>query len=176
MNTRRATDDDVEEIARLHAESWRTAYRGIYRDVYLDGGALDDRLWVWRERFAAPDPRRETIVVEDGGEMAGFICMYGDDDPAWGSLIDNLHVAPNQKRAGIGRVLMREGARWLQDHYEKSPVYLWVLEGNANARGFYARLGAAHAETVMLDTADGGRNSSCRYTWRSPADLVRACS
>lgn len=175
MLIRAATAADAEAIAQLHAASWRTAYRGIYRDAYLDGPVEEDRRAVWIERFAAPLAARHVIVLEGSGGLEGFICVEGDEDASWGSLIDNLHVTPDRKRSGVGTVLMREGARWLREHYPGSPVYLWVLEDNTNARGFYERLGATNAETVMTDTADSGRNSSCRYTWASPVVLHDAC-
>lgn len=176
MFIRAATAADAEAIAQLHAASWRTAYRGIYRDDYLDGPVDEDRRAVWIERFATPRAARHVIVAEGSDGLEGFICVEGDEDARWGSLIDNLHVTPDRKRSGTGKVLMRDGARWLEEHYPESPVYLWVLEHNTNARGFYERLGATNTETVMTDTTDGGRNSSCRYTWGSPADLSEACS
>jgi ribosomal protein S18 acetylase RimI-like enzyme len=171
---RAAMPGDAERIAMLHAESWRTAYRGIYRDEFLDHHVVDDRLREWRERFAESSPHRHTILVEDGAHLRGFICVSGDDDPTWGSLIDNLHVAPQLKGGGLGTVLMREGARWLAEHYARSPVYLWVLEANAPARRFYEKLGADNAETVEMATR-GGEVPSCRYVWPSPEALHTAC-
>jgi ribosomal protein S18 acetylase RimI-like enzyme len=173
--TRIATAEDAEPIARLHAESWRTAYRGILSDDFLDNDVVEDRRALWDVRFANPIPQRGVIVIEDEGGIAGFICVEGLEDARWGSLIDNLHVAPDRKHSGIGRTLMREGSSWLTEHYGEAPVYLWVLEANSNARRFYERLGASNAETVLNKTADGVINRSCRYTWPSSTDLLAAC-
>lgn len=171
---RAATREDAERIAMLHADSWRTAYRGIYGDDFLDQHVIDDRLREWRDRFAHPAPQRHAIIIEDGAELRGFICVFGDDDPQWGSLIDNLHVAPALKRGGLGTVLMREGARWLIEHYARSPVYLWVLADNAPARRFYEKLGAHNAETVENQVPGGNIVLTCRYTWPSPQTLYDA--
>ena len=175
MPTRIATAADAEAIAQLHAASWRTAYRGIYTDDFLDHAVVEDRRTLWRDRFSAPIAQRCTILAEGAGGLEGFICVEGAEDPQWGSLIDNLHVAPDLKRSGIGRILMREGARWLHEHNAEVPVYLWVLEHNPNARRFYERLSATNAETIVMVTTDGGPNSTCRYTWPSPAALHQAC-
>jgi GNAT superfamily N-acetyltransferase len=175
MIIRIATAADAEAIAQLHAASWRTAYRGIYTDDYLDNYAAEDRRTVWLERFAAPLARRCTILAEGDGRLEGFICVEGAQDPNWGSLIDNLHVAPTLKRSGIGRILMRGGSAWLRARYASLPVYLWVLEANNDARRFYESLGATNAETVPTNTADSATNSSCRYTWPSPEALMAAC-
>jgi ribosomal protein S18 acetylase RimI-like enzyme len=172
---RAASQTDAERIAMLHAESWRTAYRGIYGDEFLDQHVVDDRLREWRERFAEPSPQRHVIVIEDGDQLVGFICVFGDDDPKWGSIIDNLHVAPQLKRGGLGTVLMHEGARWLCERYPKSAVYLWVLAENAPARSFYEKLDARNAETVENEVPGGGMVFSCRYVWPSPQALFDAC-
>ena len=37
MQIRLATLADAEAIAHVHAESWRTAYRGALSDAYLSG-------------------------------------------------------------------------------------------------------------------------------------------
>ena len=175
MNLRPATPADLELIASLHAESWRTAYRGMYPDDYLDNDVIQDRLLVWQDRMRVRADNQGVIVAEGDAMIEGFICVYGDDDRQWGSLIDNLHVAPHLKRGGIGTLLMREGAAWLRDHYPSSGAYLWALEANAPARSFYERLGAREAETVQTETAGGGHAMSCRYVWPAPEALYRAC-
>jgi hypothetical protein len=60
MRFRAATGADAMAVATLHAESWRVHYRGAYRDEYLDGDVIQDRIRVWEERlsselFTAPD-------------------------------------------------------------------------------------------------------------------------
>ncbi|HEY8173179.1 MAG TPA: GNAT family N-acetyltransferase [Dehalococcoidia bacterium] len=171
---RPATKDDADRVARLHAESWRTAYRGIYADAYLDGPVFDDRIRVWRERFATSRDGQHVLLAETEAGLEGFICVFGDDDDTWGSLIDNLHVAPGHKRRGIGARLMHAGALWLHEHYPKSGVYLWVLQDNAPARRFYERLGARDEGAVEHDMPGGGSAFGCRYVWQSPQSLETA--
>ena len=54
MEFRTANHDDIDAIATLHAESWRTAYRGMFRDEFLDSNVFADRLEVWQQRLSAP--------------------------------------------------------------------------------------------------------------------------
>ena len=176
MTCRPATPDDADGIAQLHAESWRAAYRGSYPDAYLDGEVWEDRRTVWRERLGAEDARRFVLLAKDGDTLAGFICVYAQEDAEWGSLVDNLHVAPGRHRSGIGRLLMREGARWLQEWYPGVGVYLGVLEANDNARRFYERLAGRNEGATEKETPGGGTASICRYVWESPAALLRAAS
>lgn len=174
MNLREADTEDIDAVARLHAESWRTAYRGYYRDAFLDGPVYDDRLSVWRDRLTSPVRNQHAIVAEDGGAIAGFACAFGDDDPKWGTLLDNIHVDPERKRGGIGTRLIREIARWADHEYPGSGFYLWVLEGNAPARRFYERLGAQNAQQAASEPPGGGTVNGLRYVWPSPAALLTA--
>jgi GNAT superfamily N-acetyltransferase len=169
MNLRAATAEDIHAIARLHAESWRTAYRGQYRDAYLDGPVFGDRLRVWRERLTAPSPNQHVIVADDGAAIAGFACAFGDDDPAWGTLLDNIHVDPTRKRSGIGTLLLCETARWAEREHPRIGFYLWVLEANAAARSFYERHGARNAGRQLSTAPGGGSISGLRYVWAKPA-------
>lgn len=173
MIIREATAGDIDAIARLHAESWRTAYRGQYADAYLDGPVFDDRLAVWRDRLTAPAANQHTIVA-DAGTIAGFACAFGDDDPTWGTLLDNIHVDPARKRGGIGTRLISEIARWAHHEHPEIGFYLWVLEANTPARQFYERLGARNAETATSEAPGGGSIVGLRYAWETPETLIAA--
>jgi ribosomal protein S18 acetylase RimI-like enzyme len=171
---RAARAGDAEAIAILHTDSWRRTYRGMMTDEFLDGGALANRQRVWRERLGGSDPRQFVCVAEDGPGIVGFICAFADHDPIWGSYIDNLHVAYGRQRRGLGRALMREVAGWLDAVQPDTGVWLWVMEANTPARGFYDRLGARNAETVDVDDPGGGRAPNCRYVWAAPGALLSA--
>lgn len=180
MILREADAGDIEAIARLHAESWRTAYRGQYSDAYLDGPVIDDRLAVWHERLTAPAPNQHTIVADDaasaGSALAGFACAFGADDARWGTLLDNIHVDPGRKRGGIGTLLIVEMARWAHEQHPDIGFYLWVLEANAPARRFYERLGARNAEAATSEAPGGGSIVGLRYVWDTPGALLAAAS
>jgi GNAT superfamily N-acetyltransferase len=174
MLIREAHAGDIGAIARLHAESWRTAYRGQYGDAYLDGPVFDDRLAVWQERLTSPASNQHTIVADDGGALAGFACAFGGEDARWGTLLDNIHVDPARKRTGIGTDLIVEAARWAAREYPEDGFYLWVLEANAPARRFYERLGARNAEQADSEAPGGGTISGLRYAWPNAAALLAA--
>ena len=48
ITTRLAAIDDANAIARVQAEGWRSAYRGIVPDDYLDSIDIDS--WADRQR------------------------------------------------------------------------------------------------------------------------------
>ena len=172
MQIRLATLADAEAIAHVHAESWRTAYRGALSDAYLSGPIDAERTQVWRERFAQPPGGQYVAVAQIDGRIAGFVCAYGGDDPQWGTFIDNLHVLPEHKRHGIGMRLMRMAASWSAQAYPGQGMYLWVLESNLPARAFYERIGGEQVERGTWTPPDGSSLPKLRYAWRDFSGLL----
>jgi GNAT superfamily N-acetyltransferase len=172
VELRRATERDVASIAALHAESWRVSYRGVYRDEYLDHGVDGERLALWTERFASPDPRAVTILAEEDGELIGFAHTILEDDPVFGALLDNLHVTPARKRGGLGRRLMAATAEAVIERSPGQPLYLWVLERNVAAQAFYGALGGEPADRETTEAPGGGPIVGIRYVWPDPSVLL----
>jgi ribosomal protein S18 acetylase RimI-like enzyme len=178
MTVREASIRDVEAIAALHAESWRRHYRGAYLDAFLDGDVLADRLAVWRARMTAPGVNHFTIVADQSDVIVGFVHMVLDEDPQWGTLLDNLHVTYRLKRRGIGRRLLAEAAGEL---VRRRPAdrrfYLWVLAQNTAAQAFYAACGGTTVETMLRGPFPGGGSAlGLRLAWPDAAALVSALS
>jgi ribosomal protein S18 acetylase RimI-like enzyme len=172
LQLRAATASDAEAVAALHTGSWQRTYRGMMSDAFLDGGALDNRRRVWRERLATPDADRRVTVVDAGTRLVGFICVFAHGDAGWGAYIDNLHVVPDWQGRGLGRALMRSAAEWVCRTQPGAGVYLYVMEANAPARAFYDRLGARNVETVALADPGGGHAPNCRYVWADAGALL----
>lgn len=170
---RTATPADMPAIAELQTDSWQRTYRGIYRDDFLDGDLLGNRLAVWQQRLEEPRSNQVVLLATVSDELVGFICAFGGYHPRWGSKIDNVHVGRAHQRAGIGTELMRQAAVWLGSLHGEHGVFLWVAENNHRARHFYERLGARYAETVEGEDPPGsGISRGCRCVWSDPVSLV----
>jgi GNAT superfamily N-acetyltransferase len=177
LQFRTAGSADAEAVAALHADSWRRHYRGAYSDAFLDADVYADRLVVWSERLRAPDGRSETILAEAGDGLVGFAHTIFDDDPRWGSLLDNLHVVYDEKRRGVGSRLLGLTARAVLER--GTGLYLWVLEQNADARAFYEARGGTCVEALAVSPPGGmkdrlnGSPVGLRYAWPDPAAALR---
>lgn len=165
MQIRDALPTDLDNIAQLHAQSWRLAYRGMLSDAFLDGDLVNQRRALWQDRFDKPAERQSIVVAEKDGLLVGFACSFGAHDAQWGSLLENLHVAPGHKGTGIGARLVGHVAQWCADTQAVDGLHLWVLAGNSAAQAFYRRMGAQAVEESEWDAPDGNRIAELRFAW-----------
>jgi GNAT superfamily N-acetyltransferase len=175
---RLARPSDARAIAALHADSWRRHYRGAYSDVFLDGDVTVDRLAVWTDRLERRDSGPCTILAEDESALIGFAHTIFDEDPTWGSLLDNIHVAHPHQRQGVGSGLLAETARALARSDQRIGLHLWVLEQNLDAQAFYEARGARRVERAAVDPPGGvrgrleGAPHKLRYAWDDSSVLL----
>lgn len=173
MIIREAQPSDAPAIAALQIASWRSAYRGILSDAYLGGPIEAERRELWRARLSERvGPDQIIILAEEGGQLIGLACILAGYDPHWGSLIDNLHVAPDRKRSGVGREILRVAATRIAPDHARVPVHLTVFEENEAARYAYESWGGTVVERLEARQPDGGEYPVRRYSWQSPAQLL----
>ena len=172
MQIREAIPSDALKIARLHAENWRTTYRGVLSDTYLDNEAEAEREALWHERFNQPAPNQYIVVAEEQSEVAGFACVFGADNPQWGTLLDNFHVAQAVRRRGVGAMLMGAIASRCMGAHADLGIHLWVLQSNVAAQKFYQQLGARNAESSVWQSPDGGAVPEFRFVWPNAEALL----
>jgi GNAT superfamily N-acetyltransferase len=135
---------------------------------------------VWNERLAQPRPGARTILAEDDGGLVGFAHVIADHDPTWGALLDNIHVAYANKRAGVGAQLFAHVFAVAASGHGEGGLYLWVLEQNTAAQAFYEALGGSPGDRAVVDPPGGvpsrlaGSPYKLRYTWDTDALRPRA--
>ncbi len=152
-----AAVEDAERISALYAESWRTAYRGLIAQHYLD--RLPDTYWVQPLRAWLTDGRMNGLMLEDEeGRVMGAI-IYGrsrDEGLAdWGEIVA-LYLLPSCARRGGGTRLLRAALDGLrQDGF--ADIFLWSIEGNRPAEKFYLKHGFRPTEDE-IEYQIGGEN------------------
>ncbi len=176
---RRAFAGDTLDIARLHADSWRRHYRGAFSAFYLDGDLDADRLTVWTERLLS-QATAITFVAEGSEAVVGFVHVQLDADPAWGALVDNLHVSYEWQGSGIGTRLLGAAALGVRDVRPAAGIYLWVLEQNIQAQGFYLSRGGRLQGREPVSPPGGdfrnlvGQPYAIRVAWPDLSALIRS--
>jgi GNAT superfamily N-acetyltransferase len=173
MTIRAAGLADADAIAQLHAHSWQTAYRGILSDEFLQGPLHENRRVLWHTRLTAPDRADQYVLVEEqGGAIRGFACAFLEADPEWGCLLDNLHVVPDLKGKGLGRLLMSAVAQRVLSANPYGRLHLWAYEQNLAARRFYEHLGGINTLRQAELALDGTEVNAVRYCWSELSELA----
>jgi len=148
LRLRSARPADAGAIAALHVASWRDAYREVLDPAFL-AGPVEEALGAhWRGVFATRRRPGLVILATAGREVAGFVAALREGRRCH---VDNLHVRPGMRNAGIGRALLGFAAKRMADSGAES-ADLWVFARNAGAIRFYAELGAEIGPEVVRET------------------------
>jgi len=140
ITIRPATPNDARAIAHVQVQTWKTAYRGVIADDFLDAMSEDDRTHLWSEILQRPEQATFVAEAEEHG-VVGFANGGPERDGRedFRGELYSLYVLPDWHGQGIGRRLVATFARWLIDSGCDS-MLVWVLADNPFRR-FYERLG-----------------------------------
>ena len=164
---RQATLDDAAALADAQVESFRTSYRGIYSDTYLDSPAFPKRCQTsWGRRLGTASEDIVVLVAEEKGELLGFLRLLLDESDEWGSCVDSLHVLPSAQRRGMARHLMSLASEEAHKQGTHSQIYLWCFAHNTAALAAYTALDGIRSDvTQPYPLPDGSEPPAYRFHW-----------
>lgn len=131
---------DAEALTDLHLDVWDEAYAGLIRPEILSARRLErpERIERWRRILA--ETSSTTLAWDDRGQLLGFVSTSTgrdeDREHLPGLEVMALYVRAHAYGTGVGWAL-------LDARVGSSAAYLWVLDGNQRAIGFYERQGFA---------------------------------
>jgi len=175
MVIREARSADASAIARVHVETWRSAYAGIVREDVLANMSLQRCEMGHRAAIGGGGQGCWTLVAEEeaaagvvgfargGAERCGNAVFRGE--------IYALYVLAEHQRRGIGRALVAAVAAELLAHGMHS-VLIWALKENPS-RGFYENLGGRYVGEKEV-TIGGDSLVEVAYGWEDIRPLARA--
>ena len=172
IELKNARAEDYTGISKLHAESWRQSYRGILSDDFLDNKVYQTLEATWLHRLKSPSENQYTTIAIKNDISVGFACIFLNDNPIYGALLDNLHVSLESQQKGIGKMLVKNCAENICNNSDNHKMYLWVYESNDKARNVYTRLGGITNETIEKPNLDGTTALICRYIWDDVALIL----
>jgi ribosomal protein S18 acetylase RimI-like enzyme len=168
---RRAGPDDARAIAETGVIGWRSAYRGLLSDEYLDGMSVDSRDVAWRQRLESdPDGLAPAWVGEAGGRVVAFVSggpPRDDDIAPPAAEIYAIYLRPEAWRQGLGTALMDTATAHFRAN-GATYLVLWVFETNARARSFYEALGWVPDGGRQVLLVGGVRATEVRYRLAEP--------
>ncbi len=139
VTVRTARARDAGEIANVHDQSWREAYRGI-----IPGGELERMISRRGNRWwETAINRGSNILVLDFDEAIVGYTTYGRNRaraiPFKGEIYE-LYLAPEYQGLGFGRRLFKAARADLARHNCMTTI-VWSLEDNDRAVAFYRHMG-----------------------------------
>jgi GNAT superfamily N-acetyltransferase len=160
---RPAQPEDVAEIARIHRETWRTAYADLLPPSVFETFDEREAELAWADAVE----HAHVFLALEGQWTVGF-CVAGSapdqevanadgslpDDAPTTALISTLLVEPRWGRRGHGGRLIATAAHALRDQGATRAV-AWVPEADRASTSFYARVGWVADGTVRTLDAGG---------------------
>lgn len=142
---RPAATTDALAIAQTHTAAWQAAYQGIFDAQWLAALSIDKRRLMWIEAIMARQPHVlvATTGPDDPPQLLGHASWGNSRDPGDSTGVAELwsiYLDPGAWRQGLGERLWL-ACRAMMEQAEMQQCRVWVLEGNANARAFYAAQG-----------------------------------
>jgi ribosomal protein S18 acetylase RimI-like enzyme len=162
---RAASPRDAAGIARIHAQSWRDAYRGILPAGYLARLQNPALARHWRQRLGFTGGR-DVLVAERSRRVVGFATLGDVEDDegleGFAGEIGMLYLQPELTGRGIGTRLFQQALSVLE-RYELYWAVAWVLEANTRAQRFYRCQGMRDDGARRQDLFDGIAVRVARY-------------
>ncbi len=164
---RRATADDARAMARIHARSWLTAYRGLLPDELIANVVANEsgRAERWRRRLADATASGGVLVATRDDRVVGlaFWGPSGDEDASPDTAeVQAIYLDPDAIGHGVGRELFAAVVTDVESHGYPA-MTLWVLTANARARRFYEAAGWVPDGTSKVERRPGGTLHELRY-------------
>lgn len=173
---RPAVVEDAHAIARVHVESSRTTYKGIFPETLLDRLSVSDRTRLWNETLAKPPTRFVTLVAfDEAGEVVGFVCGGAERTGQLGcdGELQAMYLLEDVQRQGLGTLLIRRFVRELRSVGFNS-LAVWVLARNPSRR-FYEALGGRVITEKQIERG-GESYVEVAYGWGDLSEFEVQCA
>ena len=131
---RKATADDVHQIAAIVVEDWQKAYRGIIDPDFLNAMSAEKRYDIEINRY------HNYVVAADGQKVLGYAWLSMTEEKDADCEVVALYVRYSIRKAGIGKRLLLHAMDTFRAAGKKRMI-IWCLKDNAEARRFYERMG-----------------------------------
>lgn len=152
--------DNRYAISHIYEASWKSAYKGIIPQAYLD--SIPEGHWVQ----ALDNPSWHTLIMLHGDIIIGtssYCTSRFEDMNGWGDII-LVYLLPNYFGKGYGKQLLQAAIDGLtQMGY--TDIFLWVLEDNTQARHFYECFGFEASSAYLDDDIGGKKLREIRYVY-----------
>jgi GNAT superfamily N-acetyltransferase len=135
--------EEAYEYTACHIACWRSAYKGIISDDFLDNMLANQKMIAkeWMQILGEPSDYKFFCAVLERKIVGRLIlCKSQDEDKPASGQINAFYLLEQCWHKGYGRQMMDYAIITLKrmGYHE---IILWVLEENIRARRFYEKCG-----------------------------------
>lgn len=163
MEIRKATLNDSLGVAKVQVDSWKTTYKNIVPDKYLNQMTYENRQEKWQDIIS----KQIVFVAENNkGEIVGFSNAGVERTgkyPDYKGELYAIYLLKEYQGKGIGKLLFKHVVEILKEKNIFSMV-VSVLEEN-KSKLFYEHLGAKKIDRVKIQML-GKELNELVYGWR----------
>ncbi len=149
FNVRKARLSDIQEIALIHVQSWKSAFKGLMPDRYINSYTLVDRETEW---LSILDSGSESVIIaEENNKLVGFLSFSKNVNFLY---LSKLYLCPSIYGKGVGCLLMKQ----LESDAQLACIdliRLYVLDSNQSAIKFYSKQGFEFGDGFESEEFEG---------------------
>ncbi len=170
IHIRRATKSDIAAIAKVHVESWKTTYTGIFENEILENVTFEQRKKQWENIFQKEDNYQFKFVAETlNGKIIGFIDggversgTYNCDGELYA-----IYLLQQYQGMKIGQKLFQVLLSECIKNGMQS-LLVWVVTNNP-AKKFYEKYNPEKIDTKFLERVQVEETAYC---WRNINNII----
>ncbi len=141
---RKAELADAFSIAKVSVNCWKSTYKGIIAEEYLENLSYEQREQAMKSTIISLSMNKKFIFVaeDDTDGIVGFV-SFGEnreDDKNYKGEIYAIYILKEYQNKGIGKLLFKNAVDKLKEN-SLFPVIIWVLAENIQACRFYVFMG-----------------------------------
>ena len=158
---REANEKDIEQLARLHVETWNDTY-----PMVKNPPTYAIREWQWKDVFSKPERNWFVYLVErKNGDLIGFTKgIFHGDSPGE---LNKIYLLREYQRMGLGRRMLGIVARRFLS--QRITAMYVIAEASNPSCWFYEATGG-----VNMRKSDGSINYG-NYFWHDLEKLSASC-
>ncbi|PEM55310.1 GNAT family N-acetyltransferase [Bacillus wiedmannii] len=170
IHIRRAIKDDIRGIAKVHVDSWKTTYKGIFADEFLENITYEQREKQWENIFQQEDTYQYRFVAETSDEtIIGFIDGGVERSGAYncdGELYA-IYLLQEYQGMKIGQKLFQSLLSECINNDMQS-LLVWVVTNNPS-KNFYEKFNPEKIDTKFLERVQVEETAYC---WRDINNII----
>ncbi|PDY41503.1 GNAT family N-acetyltransferase [Bacillus wiedmannii] len=170
IHSRRAIKDDIRGIGKVHVDSWKTTYKGIFADEFLENITYEQREKQWENIFQQEDKSKYRFVAETSDEtIIGFIDGGVERSGAYncdGELYA-IYLLQEYQGMKIGQKLFQSLLSACINNDMQS-LLVWVVTNNPS-KNFYEKFNPEKIDTKFLERVQVEETAYC---WRDINNII----